>query len=224
MDGIHDLGGIDGFGRVEPEPNEPVFHAPWEARVLAMMHAMRNAARWTIDQERFAQERLHPQAYLAVSYYQRWFLALQRLLLEKGLIAREELDAGHTLQPGKPLACGPFTLRDVPRPMTRRPFDRPAPAPARFTAGDRVRAKNLHPATHTRLPRYVRGHVGLVDRVHGCFVFPDVAALDRGEDPQWLYTVVFAGVELWGPDADPTLTISIDAFEPYLEGAGHDNP
>ena len=92
-----------------------------------------------------------------------------------------------------------------------------APAPAKFKPGDRVRAKNIHPATHTRLPRYARGHVGVVERDLGCHVFPDSAATESGENPQWLYTVVFDGAELWGADADPTVKISIDAFEPYLE-------
>jgi len=101
--------------------------------------------------------------------------------------------------------------------MTRGSFSRPAPAAARFKPGDRVRAKNIHPATHTRLPRYVRGHVGVVERDHGCHVFPDTAAMEAGENPQWLYTVVFGGAELWGPDSDPTVKISVDAFEPYLE-------
>ena len=95
----------------------------------------------------------------------------------------------------------------------------PRPLPAKFKPGDRVRAKNIHPATHTRLPRYVRGHVGVVERNHGCQVFPDSAATEAGENPQWLYTVVFDGAELWGPDGDPTVKISIDAFEPYLEAA-----
>jgi nitrile hydratase len=103
--------------------------------------------------------------------------------------------------------------------MVRGKFGRPAPAAPKFKAGDRVRAKNIHPTTHTRLPRYVRGHVGVVERDHGCHVFPDTAAMEAGEHPQWLYTVVFEGAELWGPDADPTVKISIDAFEPYLEAA-----
>jgi nitrile hydratase len=103
--------------------------------------------------------------------------------------------------------------------MVRGKFGRPAPAPAKFKAGDRVRAKNIHPATHTRLPRYVRGHVGVVERDHGCQVFPDSASIEAGENPQWLYTVVFDSAELWGADADPTVKISIDAFEPYLEPA-----
>ena len=95
-------------------------------------------------------------------------------------------------------------LDDVERVMVRGKFGRAAPAPAKFKPGDRVRAKNIHPATHTRLPRYVRGHVGVVERDHGCHVFPDTAAMEAGENPQWLYTVVFDGAELWGADADPT--------------------
>ena len=101
--------------------------------------------------------------------------------------------------------------------MTRGSFGRPAPAPARFAAGDRVRAKNIHPTTHTRLPRYARGHVGVVESVRGCHVFPDSVAIGQGENPQWLYTVCFDGRELWGADADPTVKVSIEAFEPYLE-------
>ena len=110
-------------------------------------------------------------------------------------------------------------IDDVERIMVRGKFGRAAPAPAKFKPGDRVRAKNIHPVTHTRLPRYVRGHVGVVERDHGCQVFPDSAAMEAGENPQWLYTVVFDGAELWGPDADPTVKVSIDAFEPYLEAA-----
>jgi len=101
----------------------------------------------------------------------------------------------------------------------RGSFGRPAPAAAQFKIGDRVRAKNIHPPTHTRLPRYARGHTGVIERVHGCHVFPDTVALDEGENPQWLYTVVFDGRTLWGDDADPTVKVSVEAFEPYLERA-----
>jgi nitrile hydratase len=101
--------------------------------------------------------------------------------------------------------------------MTRGSFGRPAQAPARFAVGDCVRGRNIHPPTHTRLPRYARGRVGTIERIQGCHVFPDTVAVDEGEQPQWLYTVVFDARELWGADADPTLTVSIEAFEPYLE-------
>jgi nitrile hydratase subunit beta len=219
MDGVHDMGGMDGFGRVEPELDEPVFHAPWEGRVLAMNRAMGATGSWSIDTARFSREQLAPLTYLAGSYYQRWFLGMRQMLVDRGLVDADEIAAGHALRPGKALPRGPFTVSDVARVMTRGAFGRPTPAPARFAIGDRVRARNIHPPTHTRLPRYVRGHAGVVERVHGCHVFPDSVATGQGEHPQWLYTVVFESRELWGPDADPTIHISIDAFEPYLEPA-----
>ena len=219
MDGVHDMGGMDGFGIVLPEPNEPVFHEAWEGRVMAMSRAMGATGSWSIDMARFSREQLPPHIYLAATYYQKWFLGMRQMLLDRGLIDTDEVSAGRALRPGKPLTQGPFTMNDVVRVLTRRKFSRPPTAPARFQAGARVRAKNIHPRTHTRLPRYVRGHAGVVERVHGCHVFPDAVATGQGENPQWLYTVVFEGRELWGADADPTLTISIDAFEPYLDPA-----
>jgi len=219
MNGVHDMGGMDGFGKVEPELNEPVFHAPWEGRVMAMNRAMGATGVWNIDMGRFSREMLPPQVYLASTYYQKWFLGLRQMLLDRGLIDADEVASGHALRPGKPLKRGSFTVADVARVMTRGSFRRPAPSAARYKPGDRVRAKNIHPKTHTRLPRYVRGHVGVVERDHGCHVFPDSVASGQGENPQWLYTVRFESRELWGPDADPTVKISIDAFEPYLDPA-----
>jgi nitrile hydratase len=108
-------------------------------------------------------------------------------------------------------------LADVPNVTRRGSYGRPPQAPARFKIGDRVRAKNIHPTTHTRLPRYARGHVGVVERLHGAHIFPDSVTTGKGEDPQWLYTVRFDAQELWGADADPKLKVSIEAFEPYLE-------
>jgi nitrile hydratase beta subunit len=218
MDGIHDMGGMDGFGKVEVEPNEPVFHAPWEGRVLAMQRAMSYAGAWHIDHSRYAQERLPPQVYLTASYYQRWALAMENNVIERGYADAEELKAGHALRPGKTLKRK-LTPAVVSEGMTRASFYRQQQGPARFKIGDRVRTKNIHPKGHTRLPRYVRGHVGVIERCHGCHMYPDSVAADQGDNPQWLYTVVFDGRELWGADADPTLKVSVDAFEPYLEKA-----
>ena len=217
MDGVHDMGGMDGFGKVEPEPNEPVFHSEWEARVMAMNRAMGAGGAWNIDMSRFAREMLPPHVYLSSSYYKKWQLGMENNLIERGFIGADELAAGRALHPAKPLKRGKFTLESVERVMTRGSFTRDAQAPARFKPGDRVRAKNIHPATHTRLPRYVRGHVGVVERLQGCHVFPDSVAIGAGENPQWLYTVVFAGPDLWGPESDPTVKVSVEAFEPYLE-------
>jgi len=134
-------------------------------------------------------------------------------------VAPDEVEAGHALKDTKAPPLGKFTRDQVERILTRGRFGRAAQAPAKFKPGDRVRAKNIHPVTHTRLPRYVRGHVGTIERDHGCHVFPDSAATGAGDNPQWLYTVVFEGRELWGADADPSVKVSIDAFEPYLEAA-----
>jgi nitrile hydratase beta subunit len=217
MNGVHDMGGMDGFGSVVPEPNEPVFHAAWEGRVIAMMRAMGAAGAWNLDLFRNAREHQHPTFYLAASYYESWAKSIEMLMLDRGLAAPDELAAGRALHPPKPLKRPALAPRDVPRMVTRGSYGRPPPAPTRYGAGDVVRTKNMHPTTHTRLPRYARGKLGTVERVHGCHVFPDSSALDAGENPQWLYTVVFDGRELWGADAEAGSKVSIDAFEPYLE-------
>jgi len=218
MDGIHDMGGMHGFGKVEPEPNEPVFHAPWEGRTLALNRAMGYTGVWTIDQTRAGIENLPPDIYLSSSYYRKWELRLENMIVDLGLAGADELAAGHALRPGRALKR---TLKaaDVTNTLSRGSFSRPAQAAARFKPGDRVHTKNIHPATHTRLPRYAREKVGVVEAVRGCHVFPDTVAIGKGENPQWLYTVVFDGRELWGESTDPSLKVSIEAFEPYLEAA-----
>ena len=218
MNGVHDLGGMQDFGPVEPEPNEPPFHSQWEARSLALNRAMSYAKLWSIDRSRAAIEELPPVDYLSMSYYEKWAVRLEKLLLEYGLVDADEIAAGHSLRPGKPL---PRTLAaaDVGAALTRGSYARPAAAPARFKAGDRVRTRNMHPKTHTRLPRYARGRTGVIEIVRGCHVFPDTVAIGQGENPQWLYTVRFDVHELWGESADPALKVSIEAWEPYLEPA-----
>jgi nitrile hydratase subunit beta len=219
VNGVHDMGGAHGFGPVEPEPDEPVFHTDWERRAFALTLAMGFTGEWTLDASRFARESLPPARYLSSTYYEIWLAGLERQLAERGLAAPEEVEAGRPLRPTPPVKRT-LAAEDVLPTLGRGgPTRRPEPRPARFAPGDRVRARNLHPPTHTRLPRYVRGHTGTVDSVHGCHVFPDTNAHGRGEDPQWLYTVRFDGRELWGPEADPALSVSVDAFEPYLEPA-----
>ncbi len=219
MNGIHDMGGMDGFGPVEPEANEPAFHAPWEGRVLAMSRAFGTLRLWNIDQSRFVIERMSPAEYLISSYYRKWHLRNERLALQHGLVTADELAAGHANTPPRQVPGNPLNVEDVERANTRGFFSRKEPHPAVFASGDRVRTLNIHPVSHTRLPRYARGKVGVVERLHGAHVYPDALVAGRGEDPQWLYTVVFKATELWGPDADPTLDVSIEAFEPYLEPA-----
>ena len=218
MDGVHDMGGMDGFGKVEAEPNEPPFHAPWEGRVLAMQRAMGYAGAWHIDHSRFAQEKLPPLDYLGSSYYRRWMLAMESNVTERGYVSPEELKAGHAQTPGKSLPRK-LTTDVVGAGLSRSSFYRQQQGPQRFKPGDRVRTKNIHPTTHTRLPRYAREKVGVVEAIRGCHVFPDTAALGKGDDPQWLYTVLFDGRELWGEGSDPTLKVSVEAWEPYPDPA-----
>jgi nitrile hydratase len=167
---------------------------------------------------RDAQERLPARVYLSVSYYHRWALGLERNALEKGLIDADEVAAGHALRPGKPVPR--MTKDDIESAFSRGSFGRPTKTTPRFAAGDRVRTRLLNPPTHTRLPRYARGRAGVVEAIRGCHVFPDSVTTGGGENPQWLYTVVFDGRELWGDNADPALKVSIEAFEPYLVPLG----
>ncbi|MDQ8729669.1 nitrile hydratase subunit beta [Bradyrhizobium sp. LHD-71] len=217
MDGAQDMGGVEGFGPVQPEPNEPVFHAAWERRAFALTLAMSRPGGWNIDMSRFARENRPHADYLSKSYYQLWLAGLERLMIERDLVSEDEIASGRVLTVAK---AGLKTLsRDDVMAMLHRggPTERDPTAPARFAIGDQVRMKTINPPTHTRLPRYVRGRVGTIELLHGCHVFPDTNSLGQGEKPQWLYTVSFAGTELWGADADPTMKVSVDAWESYLE-------
>ena len=217
MDGAHDMGGAKGFGRVVPEPNEPVFHDEWERRAFALTVAMARPGGWNIDMSRFARENRPPEDYLSKSYFELWLAGLETLMIERGLVTREEIEAGKVLSPPK-AGVKPIAPNEV-TPAIRRggPTEREPTAPAMFAIGEKVRMKNIHPPTHTRLPQYVRGHLGTIELNHGCHVFADLNSLGIGENPQWLYTVRFDGSELWGKDADPTSSVSVDAWESYLE-------
>ena len=219
MNGAQDMGGLHGFGPVKPEPNEPVFHAEWEKRAFALTLAMGMPGGWNIDMSRFARESLPPAEYLAKSYYAIWLAGLEKLMAQRGLVSPDEIAAGHAIGTPKPVART-LSAADVAKVLCRGgPTERETNTAARFAVGERVRAKNMHPPTHTRLPRYVRGHVGVIERVRGCHVFPDSNSLGAGENPQWLYTVRFDGRELWGDEGDPASQVSVDAWEPYLEPA-----
>lgn len=222
MNGVHDMGGAQGFGPVLPESDEPIFHAPWERRALALTLAMGATGQWNIDLSRAARESLAPAVYLSASYYEIWIRALEHLMLERGLIEPAEIRTGVMTAPARPIARADADAIAAAlakgSPTTRAPA-----GAALFAPGDRVLARNMHPLGHTRLPRYVRGHVGVVTRVHGSHVFADAHAR-RPTPPfddraHWLYNVAFAGRALWGDQADPTLQVSVDAWEPYLEAA-----
>jgi nitrile hydratase subunit beta len=219
MNGAQDLGGMMGFGPVAPEKDEPVFHAAWEKRALAVTLAMGATGSWPLDADRFSRESLPPPDYLASSYYEIRIKGLIKLLLERGLISEAELAEGRAMAPAQAVKRV-IKADEVPAALLAGSrFDRPVTQPARFAAGDRVRAHNEHKATHTRLPRYARGHVGTIVEAHTMFVLPDTNAHGEGENPEWLYTVRFAGAELWGPQADPGLTVMLDLWESYLDPA-----
>jgi nitrile hydratase subunit beta len=219
MNGGQDLGGMMGFGPVAPEADEPLFHAPWERRAFAVTLAMGATGAWSLDESRHARESLSPGEYLTSSYYEIWAKGLMRLIEAKGLASAAEIEIGRALRPPAPVKRV-LKGEAVAAALARgAPTAREAPGPARFAAGEEVRTKLMHPAGHTRLPRYARAKRGVVDRVHGAHVFPDAHAHGGGEAPQWLYTVRFSGPELWGEGADPGLSVSIDAWESYLEPA-----
>jgi nitrile hydratase len=211
------MGGMQGFGPVVAGPNEPVFHAEWEKRVFALTFAMSISARWNIDLMRFVRENRHPAEYLSMSYYQIWFTGLEAMLKERALVTEDEIVAGHAFEEGKS-AIRVLTPDGALKMLNRGgPTERDSSKNARFSPGDRVRTRNINPLSHTRLPRYVRGHVGTIARIMGYHVYPDSNATGAGENPQWLYSVHFAGPELWGQETDPSISVYVDAWEPYLE-------
>ena len=216
MNGVHEMGGMHGMGPIAPEPNEPVFHERWEARVYALNRAVGFVGKWNIDAGRHSRERIPPADYLRMSYYEKWLAGLIMLLQESGLATEAELESGRPA-PGSAKATPALTTERVAAVVAARgSFDRPVNTPPRFAVGQPVRTKKINPTGHTRLPRYARGRIGIVDRVHGAHVFPDSNAHFRGEDPQHLYSVRFSARELWGEEAAPRDSVYIDLWESYL--------
>lgn len=213
MNGIHDLGGMHGFGRVDVERDEPVFHARWEARILGIVYQIVGGGWVNVDAFRHGIERTSPVDYLTLGYYGRWRASLERILVERGVLGADEVDArvaGRTVT----TSLSPAT------PGTREyGFERAVASPPRFAVGAAVRTRVASPGGHTRLPRYVAGRRGVVAEVRAAYVFPDSNAHGCGEDPQHLYNVRFDGTELWGTDAEPGTAVHVDLFEPYLEPA-----
>lgn len=219
MNGIHDLGGMHGFGPVAPEANEPVFHADWERRAFAVTLAAGALGRWNIDMSRSAREQMDPAEYLRTTYYEHWLFGLERLLVEKGLVTAEEL------RTARPLANADPGAQAVPPDRMAAGIAKGGSAhladevPPRFRPGDRVLARNINPVGHTRIPRYVRGRTGVIDRDHGVYVFPDTHAQGEGTKPQHCYSVRFTAQELWGPEASASDSLYVDLWDDYLEPA-----
>ena len=239
MDGIHDLGGMHGFGPVRVERDEPVFHARWEGRVYALTGATGGSFAPNVDKFRHAIERMDPVEYLTAGYYGRWLRAIETRLVEAGelepgavdrlareLAAKGVVPGDRTPGPAAPPTSSTATPVSTPTPpksATARPksrYRREVDRAPRFATGDDVVARADHPTGHTRLPRYVRGKTGRIESVYDAYVFPDTNAHDRGEEPQHVYSVAFDGRELWGADAEPGTSVRLDLFESYLEPLG----
>lgn len=212
-----DLGGQLGHGPVHPEPEDVRFHDAWERDALAIVLAMGATGSWNIDMSRSARETLPDYAHL--SYYQIWIAALEKLMAQRGQVLPDEVAAGRMLHPPVPVQRV-LRAQDVPAALAKgSPTVRATgPAPL-FAPGQQVRTRANAVDHHTRLPAYVRGKRGTIERLHGSHVFADTHAHGLGEQPQPLYTVVFDGAELWGPDAAPGLRVSVDAWQSYLEAA-----
>jgi nitrile hydratase len=220
VDGVHDLGGMHGFGPIDRDPDERGFHARWEAVVTAMQNAVMRGV-MNIDEFRHGIERMEPARYLGVTYFEKWLDGMSRVLVEKGVITADALDARTKFFEERPDEPASAALSVPPagsasRAMPLMSFRRDATAPPRFAPGDRVTTRNDHPTGHTRLPRYARGKRGTIARDYGTQVFPDTHAHGRGESPQPLYSVAFDARELWGESAEPNTVIHLDLWESYL--------
>lgn len=219
MNGVHDLGGMQDMGAIVAEKNEPVFHTAWEARAYGLTRAMGGWRLWNLDASRYERELIAPVDYFRLSYFERWIAGLTALMLKKGLVSQSELES---MRPDADSArrtptfsadkVSGFVAKGVP---ARRNVE----AHASFQVGQHVRARNINPIGHTRLPRYARGKIGTVVRDHGVFVFPDTNALFLGEKPQHVYSVRFESKELWGDQANSGDSIYIDLWDDYLAPA-----
>ena len=222
MNGVHDMGGMHGFGPVKPEENEPVFHAPWEGRVYGMVQALGPHRIHDPHGMRFALESLEPATYLASSYYERWLLTTEQALVDKGILTEQELESKteffKTHPDANPERREDTELRER---ILRAAYRRYSPRPEtdmvpRFQVGDSVIVRNIHPRGHTRLPRYVRGKRGAIFSIYGVHNFQDTVPEGATSEPQPVYSVSFDARELWGDAAEANQSLYIDMWESYL--------
>jgi nitrile hydratase subunit beta len=222
MDGVHDMGGMHGFGPVVVEGGDEIFHEDWEARAFAIYILVGQRGLGAGPGGRAVRESMDPVHYLQASYYERWLWSAERRMEAKGTIAPGEVGAMIAR-----LAEGevPLTRAD-PALASAAVAEQRAPLPglgtavgARFAPGDRVCVRRMHPAGHTRCPRYVRGAVGVIERVQGTDRLPDLATYELSTEPQPVYAVAFASRELWGGTDEPPWTVLVDLFDDYLEPA-----
>ncbi|MET7493014.1 nitrile hydratase subunit beta [Streptomyces sp900116325] len=218
MEGIADMGGTEGWGPTHPpRADEAVFPEPWQGRAFALTRASIQLAGLNVDAFRHAIERLDPTAYLADGYFGRWLNAAELVLAESGILAPTAIQARARNLRGEQVEEPPVPEPTKPgyAPTAKGSLRTIDAAPA-FAEGERVRAKNMSPTGHTRLPGYVRGHTGVVALIQPASVLPDTNAHFQGENPEYVYSVRFDSHELWGADAEP-FALTIEMFESYLE-------
>jgi nitrile hydratase beta subunit len=220
MNGIHDMGGMDGMGPIHPDATEgSPFTADWEAHAFAHLVATGALGRWNNDAVRRSLESFPAVDYLRMGYFERWHVALTNILVETGLLTRAEIESD---QIGRKARDALRVLRatEVAAAMLKGdPYTRAVATRPLFAVGDKVRARNVHEAGHTRLPRYVRGRQGTIARNHGGHVFPDTNARFAGEQPHYLYSVRFEAAALWGSRSDPSSAVYVDIWEVHLDAA-----
>jgi nitrile hydratase subunit beta len=222
MDGVHDMGGMHGFGRVVGSGGELAYHERWEPRVFAISCVAGVEGLGGGPGGRAVREEMDPARYLAASYYERWLYSSEQRLLRKGTIESGDVEAmmgrlgaGEAMPEHHDAAMAERVLGNL---RTRMAMD-PPPLEARFDPGQRVRVKRMHPPGHTRCPRYVRGALGVVEAVRGADRLPDRAVYGEKVDPEPVYSVAFSSEELWGPSDEPAWTVSLDLWDSYLEPA-----
>ena len=217
MDGVHDMGGMHGFGPIPYEANQEPFHDEWERRVWGLMFATTQPEDGTLDGVRHNLENMPPHLYLSYEYYERWLYHLTTTVIASGVVTLEEVLSGSAAPDARARtdAAGPESVD----PYVVTPYQREIDDPPKFAIGDKVRTSNLHPRGHTRLPRYARDKIGEISLHHGAHVLPDTNAHGHGECPTHLYCVTFTAQELWGPQADARDSAALDVWECHLEPA-----
>jgi nitrile hydratase beta subunit len=217
MNGVHDMGGMQDMGPVSHEKDEAVFHAAWEGRVYALNRAAAAGGKWNLDASRYEIEKIPPADYLRMSYYERWYVRLVELLIKRDMVTGAEIESGRPAS-GSSKANPAMNTKNLPSVFAPANPERPkAGVSPRFSVGQQVRARNMHPTHHTRLPRYARGKQGTIQRDHGIFLFADTNAHFAGENPQHVYSVCFAARELWGSQASARDSVYLDMWDDYLE-------
>lgn len=217
MNGIHDMGGMQGLGELRYARDEPVFHANWEGRTIALVNALSPYGKWRGLRPEI--ELIPAADYLRMSYYERWLTALTERIVKSGLATRDEIERG-TARSGAERHV-PALTADAARtaPFQTPRTELPSNVEPRFRIGQSVRGANINPSTHTRMPRYTRGRVGIVERDRGVFALPDNEVYFRDPKPQHVYLVRFAARELWGDAASARDSVYIDLWQDYLEPA-----